>query len=72
MNQQTINKSLSFSGIGLHKGEKVTMKLNPSLENSGIIFKRVDLDNKIEIKADIHNQLNKLTNLSSRPNTYNI
>tara|TARA_Y100001970_G_scaffold293605_1_gene441535 strand:- start:9241 stop:10611 length:1371 start_codon:yes stop_codon:yes gene_type:complete len=54
MNQQTINKSVSFSGVGLHKGEKVTMKLNPSSENFGIIFKRVDLDNKIEIKADVN------------------
>lgn len=55
MYQKTINRLISFSGIGLHKGKKVTMNLIPSLENFGIVFKRIDLNNKIEIKANVDN-----------------
>jgi len=37
-NQKTISKELTFSGIGLHSGKKVTIKLLPAKENSGIFF----------------------------------
>ena len=43
--QKTINKKVSCDGIGLHSGREVKMSLLPAPENSGIIFKRVDVVN---------------------------
>ena len=53
--QQTINKSVKFEGIGLHSGKISNIKLLPALENQGIIFKRVDINEKNIIKADYKN-----------------
>lgn len=50
--QQTISKSVSFSGKGLHTGENVTVKLSPAPVNSGIVFRRTDIENIVNIKAD--------------------
>ncbi len=41
--QKTINKKVSCNGIGLHSGKEVKMSLLPASENSGIVFKRVDI-----------------------------
>ena len=50
LNQKTINKNLTFKGVGLHSGLLVTMVLKPAEPNSGIIFKRVDIkENNIVI-----------------------
>lgn len=46
MFQRTINKKVSCSGIGLHSGKEVRMSLLPAPDNSGIIFKRVDIKDK--------------------------
>ena len=43
-NQHTIASPASMSGIGLHTGVKVTLRLTPAPTNTGIIFKRTDLD----------------------------
>ncbi|MDD3287404.1 MAG: UDP-3-O-acyl-N-acetylglucosamine deacetylase [Alphaproteobacteria bacterium] len=43
--QRTLRGAASCSGIGVHSGKKVTMKLLPAEPNSGIIFVRVDLKN---------------------------
>ncbi len=43
LNQKTINKKISFSGVGLHTGSKVDLNLLPAAPNTGIIFKRIDL-----------------------------
>ena len=51
--QQTIKKSVSYTGIGLHTGHKSTITFHPALENSGIRFRRVDLIRSREIQADI-------------------
>ena len=45
LNQKTINKKISFSGVGLHTGETVELNLFPSDPNTGIIFKRTDIKN---------------------------
>ena len=44
LSQSTISKSVTFSGIGIHTGKKVKMNILPSTPNSGIIFKRIDLN----------------------------
>lgn len=42
--QRTIKSPVTSTGIGLHKGEKVTLTLRPAAENTGIVFRRVDLE----------------------------
>ena len=55
LQQQTVAKPASFSGIGLHSGNKVAMTLLPAPPNSGITFRRVDLDSHAEIPAQVGN-----------------
>lgn len=43
MNEKTIQKEVSCSGVGLHSGEKIHLKLIPAAEGSGILFSRTDL-----------------------------
>ncbi|GAA5139216.1 UDP-3-O-acyl-N-acetylglucosamine deacetylase [Thalassotalea piscium] len=49
--QRTIKESVSAIGVGLHKGEKVQLTLRPAAPNTGIVFRRVDLDPVVDIKA---------------------
>ena len=56
--QTTISKPKSFSGIGLHSGNLINVKLKPGKENSGIVFVRTDIDKKTKdssIKANYKN-----------------
>jgi UDP-3-O-[3-hydroxymyristoyl] N-acetylglucosamine deacetylase len=48
--EQTIAAPLEFSGVGLHSGAPVTMRMLPAPAGSGIVFRRTDLDN-FEIPA---------------------
>ena len=48
--EQTIAEPLAFSGVGLHSGAPVNMRLLPGPGGSGIVFRRTDLDN-FEIPA---------------------
>ena len=43
LNQKTIKKAISLSGVGLHSGQAVDICIKPSGPNTGIIFKRIDL-----------------------------
>ena len=43
LTQKTIKKSVSFSGIALHSGKNVNLKIQPADVDCGIVFKRVDL-----------------------------
>ena len=43
LTQSTIANKVSFSGVGVHTGNKVNINILPSAPNSGIIFKRIDL-----------------------------
>jgi UDP-3-O-[3-hydroxymyristoyl] N-acetylglucosamine deacetylase/3-hydroxyacyl-[acyl-carrier-protein] dehydratase len=53
LQQQTINRSASFSGVGLHSGNRVTMTFLPAPPNTGVRFRRVDLEGKPEIEARV-------------------
>ena len=55
LNQKTINKDITFNGVGLHGGLEVTMTLKPAVPNSGIIFKRTDLKKNNIIIPNIFN-----------------
>ena len=48
--QRTLSNSIKAFGIGLHSGEPITLKLLPAPPDTGIIFRRVDLDPVVEIK----------------------
>lgn len=50
--QKTIKKEVSLTGVGLHTGKNVTLTFKPSLANSGLAFKRVDLEGAPIIEAD--------------------
>jgi UDP-3-O-[3-hydroxymyristoyl] N-acetylglucosamine deacetylase len=52
MNQTTIAQPIETSGIGLHTGVEVNLKLKPAPENTGYIFVRTDLDD-FEIPASV-------------------
>ena len=43
LNQKTIKKKVSFSGVGLHSGKIVKICIKPSEPDTGIVFKRIDL-----------------------------
>jgi len=55
LNQKTINKDITFKGVGLHSGLAVTMTVKPAVPNSGIIFKRIDLKENNIIIPNIFN-----------------
>jgi UDP-3-O-[3-hydroxymyristoyl] N-acetylglucosamine deacetylase len=53
--QRTLNNMIRATGVGLHTGEKVYLTLHPAPVNTGIIFRRTDLDPVVEIKASAEN-----------------
>jgi UDP-3-O-[3-hydroxymyristoyl] N-acetylglucosamine deacetylase / 3-hydroxyacyl-[acyl-carrier-protein] dehydratase len=55
LQQQTLSRPASFSGIGLHSGNRVNMTFLPAAPNTGIRFRRVDLEGKPEIEARVEN-----------------
>ncbi|MGA9325818.1 MAG: bifunctional UDP-3-O-[3-hydroxymyristoyl] N-acetylglucosamine deacetylase/3-hydroxyacyl-ACP dehydratase [Salegentibacter sp.] len=52
--QQTIQNVISLEGVGLHTGKEVTLTFKPAPENTGFVFRRVDLEGKPEIEADVN------------------
>ncbi len=55
LNQKTINRDITFKGVGLHSGANVTMTVKPAKPNSGILFKRIDLKENNIIVPNIFN-----------------
>ncbi len=53
--QRTLRDAIGCTGIGLHSGHKVHLKIKPALPNSGIVFVRTDLPKRPQIKAHIQN-----------------
>lgn len=51
LRQRTLKNTIRATGVGLHTGEKVYLTLRPAAANAGIIFRRVDLDPPVEIRA---------------------
>lgn len=49
--QRTIKQAISSTGVGLHKGNKVNLTLRPAAPNTGLVFRRVDLEPVVDIKA---------------------
>ncbi|MGH8532207.1 MAG: UDP-3-O-acyl-N-acetylglucosamine deacetylase, partial [Gammaproteobacteria bacterium] len=53
--QRTLKNVIRATGIGLHTGKKVLVTLRPAAANSGIIFRRTDLNPPVEIRARAEN-----------------
>lgn len=53
--QRTLKNVIRATGIGLHTGEKVYLTVKPAPVDSGVIFRRVDLDPAVEIPATAEN-----------------
>jgi UDP-3-O-[3-hydroxymyristoyl] N-acetylglucosamine deacetylase len=49
--QRTLQNMIRATGVGLHSGEKVYLTLRPAPVDTGIVFRRVDLDPVVEIPA---------------------
>ena len=52
LRQRTLKTSIRATGVGLHTGKKVYMTLRPAAVNTGIVFRRVDLEDPVDIPAD--------------------
>lgn len=68
--QQTLRQPVTYSGVGLHSGNKVSLRLLPAPAGSGIRFRRVDLEDQPEIEARIEHvtETNRSTTIA-RGNT---
>lgn len=53
--QRTLKNIIKATGVGLHTGEKVYLSLRPAAPNTGIVFRRVDLPEPIDIPATPQN-----------------
>ncbi|KAB7623862.1 UDP-3-O-acyl-N-acetylglucosamine deacetylase [Alkalilimnicola sp. S0819] len=53
--QRTLKNSIRATGVGLHTGDKVYLTLRPAPVDTGIVFRRVDLDTPVEIHANPEN-----------------
>jgi UDP-3-O-[3-hydroxymyristoyl] N-acetylglucosamine deacetylase len=49
--QRTLKNVIRATGVGLHTGDKVYLTLRPAAPNTGIVFRRVDLEQPVEIAA---------------------
>jgi UDP-3-O-[3-hydroxymyristoyl] N-acetylglucosamine deacetylase len=55
LKQRTLKDSIRATGIGLHSGAKVFMHLRPAPPNAGIVFRRIDLPQPVDIPASALN-----------------
>ena len=53
--QRTLKNVIRATGVGLHTGDKVYLTLRPAAPDTGIVFRRVDLEQPVEIRACPHN-----------------
>ena len=52
LKQRTLKSLIRTTGVGLHTGQKVTMCMRPAQPDTGIVFRRVDLREPVDIRAD--------------------
>jgi len=54
LRQRTVKALVRTQGVGLHSGQRVELTLRPAAPDTGIVFRRVDLPEPVEIRADAH------------------
>lgn len=52
LRQRTLKTVIKTTGVGLHSGAKVSLVLRPAQADTGVVFRRVDLDPPVDLKAD--------------------
>ena len=52
LRQRTIHEIIKTTGIGLHSGTRVTLTLRPAPPDTGIVFRRLDLDPPVDLPAN--------------------
>jgi len=52
LRQRTLKNLIRATGVGLHSGDKVFLTLRPAPVDTGIVFRRTDLDPVVEIPAN--------------------
>lgn len=55
IHQRTLKNVIRATGVGLHTGEKVYLTLRPAAVDTGIVFRRIDLDEPVEVVANAYN-----------------
>lgn len=69
LRQRTLKNVIRATGVGLHSGEKVFLTMRPAPVDTGIVFRRIDLDPVVEIpaRADLVTETTLCTGLSQGP-----
>ena len=62
LNQKTVKKNVTLSGVGLHSGKIADLIIKPAAPNTGIIFKRTDLTKENLIYPNFENVCNTSLN----------
>ncbi len=52
LRQRTVKRAIKSTGVGLHTGRKVAMTLRPAQADTGIVFRRIDLERPVDIRAE--------------------
>ena len=55
LRQRTLKNTIRATGVGLHSGKKVLMVLRPAPVNTGVVFRRTDLDAQVDVPAYAEN-----------------
>ena len=51
LKQRSLKSLIRASGVGLHSGVKVNMVMRPAAPDTGIVFRRIDLDPVVDFRA---------------------
>jgi UDP-3-O-[3-hydroxymyristoyl] N-acetylglucosamine deacetylase len=62
LNQKTVKRSVKFQGVGLHSGKIVNLCIKSSEPDTGIIFKRIDLNHNNIVYPNFNNVTNTSLN----------
>ena len=49
LRQRTLKNTIRATGVGLHSGKKVLMVLRPAPVDTGVVFRRTDLDEPVDV-----------------------
>ena len=71
LTQKTISKKISFSGLGIHTGNAVNMNILPASPNTGIVFKRLDIQ-KNNIVYPLYNNVIDTTLCTTISNNHGV
>ena len=71
LTQKTISKKISFSGVGIHTGNAVNMNILPASPNTGIVFKRLDIQ-KNNIVYPLYNNVIDTTLCTTISNNHGV